>query len=117
MVRCYSMTQGSQVEAARVVQGRVSRWASYLSRFQCYCVAVVIAGNKLDPPPRHMQRGGTAGTGKAGASTRRACFFGGFCLSKLVEQVLQSDSTRTPPGCIVAGTRATILGGHSKSLQ
>ncbi len=36
LVRCYSMTQGSQVEAARVVQGRGSRWASYLSRFQCY---------------------------------------------------------------------------------
>ncbi len=32
-VRCYSMKQGSQVEAARVVQGRVSRSASYLSRF------------------------------------------------------------------------------------
>ncbi len=30
LVRCYSMTQGTQVEAARVVQGRVSRWASYL---------------------------------------------------------------------------------------
>jgi hypothetical protein len=40
LLRCYSMTQGTKVEAARVVQGRVSRWASYLSRFQCYCVAV-----------------------------------------------------------------------------